>query len=432
MRRHRLVGVSSVETLHVWYRPGGSTAWLVGRLDRDAVGRMRFEYSAEWRRDGFAISCSLPLEASAGDDAAHRFFANLLPEGEARERVVRTLRIPDTDFDLLRALGGECAGALALGTSGSPSVANVVGRYRALSEAELAELAARRGYVPADKSGERPRLSLAGAQHKCPVRVQEGTYLLPVNEAPSTHILKFEIADFRNVPAYETFTTALARAVGLEVADVELRTAGGRHFVEIARFDRVLRSDDRVVRLHQEDFCQALGLGHERKYEADGGPSLADCVRVLRDTVADPVIDIERLMNWQAFNWLAGNSDGHAKNLALLHSGRTIRLAPFYDLVCTRAIARVDRRLAMAIGGETDPGKISASHWQALAGECGIRPRFLQRLVHALADRILHNLQPVRSEFERRYGTWSALQRVEDVVARQCRRARSTLRDSSR
>lgn len=387
---------------------------------------MGFEYSAEWRRDGFAVSCSLPLEAgrsSAGDAAAHRFFANLLPEGDARERVVRTWRIPNTDFDLLRALGGECAGALALSTSELLPGADAAGRYRALPEDELAELAARRGYVHADKSGARPRLSLAGAQHKCPVLVRGGAYFLPVNDAPSTHILKFEVADFRNVPAYETFTTALAKAVGLEVADVKLRDTGGQHYVEITRFDRVVESGGRVSRLHQEDFCQALGLGHERKYEADGGPSLADCVRLLRDTVVDPVIDIERLMNWQAFNWLAGNSDGHAKNLALLHAGRTIRLAPFYDLVCTRAIARVDRRLAMGIGGETDPGKVSASHWQALAGGCGIRPRFLQQLVGALADRILHSLPLVRSEFERRYGPWPALQRIESVVARQCRRA---------
>lgn len=391
---------------------------------------MAFEYSAEWHRDGFAISCSLPLvdgRQTTADDAAHRFFANLLPEGEARERVVRTLRIPNTDFDLLRALGGECAGALALSTS-EASVAHAVGRYRALPEGEVADLAARRGYVHPDRSGARPRLSLAGAQHKCPVLVRGGAYFLPVNDAPSTHILKFEVADFRNVPAYETFTTALAKAVGLEVVDVELRTAGGRHYVEITRFDRVVKSDGRVSRLHQEDFCQALGFGYERKYEADGGPSLSDCVRLLRDTVVDPVIDIERLMVWQAFNWLAGNADGHAKNLALLHSGRTIRLAPFYDLVCTRAIPRVDRRLAMGVGGETDPGKISASHWQALAVECGIRPRFLQPLVQALAGRILQSLQPVRSEFERRYGPWPALQRIESVVVRQCRRANAGLK----
>ena len=254
------------------------------------------------------------------------------------------------------------------------------------------------------------------------VLLRGGRYYLPVRDAPSSHILKFEVADFRNVPVYETFTTALARAVGLEAVDVELREARGRLYVEVARFDRVEESGG-IRRLHQEDFCQALEFGRERKYEADGGPSLADCVRLLRDTVADPVIDIERLMTWQAFNWLAGNSDGHAKNLALLYTGRTIRLAPFYDLVCTRAVARIDRRLAMAIGGETDPGQITSSHWRALAVECGVRSSYLQKLVEAMAERIVDNLSPVRSAFERRYGATPTLQRIVNVVVRQCRRA---------
>ena len=418
--------MSSIESLHVWYRPTMSDAQLVGRLRRDAGGRMGFEYAVDWRRDGFAISCCLPLQGErfdAEDGAAHRFFANLLPEGEARERIVRTLRIPNTDFELLCAIGGECAGAFALSTSESPPVAVDAERYRAIPDDELANLAARRGFDSGDEPRERPRISLAGAQHKCPVRVRDGRYYLPLGDAASTHILKFEVADFRNVPAYETFTTALAAAAGLETADVELRHVRRRHYVEISRFDRVAHSDGTIRRLHQEDFCQALGFGHERKYEADGGPSLADCVRLLRDTVADPVIDIERLMNWQAFNWLAGNSDGHAKNLALLYSDRAIRLAPFYDLVCTRAIARIDRRMAMAIGGETDPGKITTSHWRTLADECGLRPRFLQRLVQGLAERILDHLAPVRSEFESRYGPWPALQRIERVVVGQCRRA---------
>lgn len=419
------MAATGADTLDVWFRPTEPDARLVGRLHRNDLGRIGFRYSPRWRRDEFAVSCSLPLTPGrfpADDGVAHRFFANLLPEGEARERIVRTLRIPNTDFDLLRALGGECAGALALSASESPPVAGQLGGYRALPDDELADLAARRGYVRADESGARPRLSLAGAQHKCPVLVRDGAYFLPVDAAPSTHILKFEIADFRNVPAYETFTTALAKAVGLETVAVELRGVGGRHFVEIARFDRA-ESDGGVARLHQEDFCQALGFGHERKYEADGGPSLADCVRLLRNTVADPVVDIERLMNWQAFNWLAGNSDGHAKNLALLYSGGTIRLAPFYDLVCTRAIAGVDRRLAMGIGGETDPGKITSSHWDALAGDCGVRPSYLHRLVRAMAERIVDNLAPVRSAFEERYGPTPALQRIESVVVRQCRRA---------
>jgi len=401
------------------------SAQSVGRLHRDDAGRIGFEYSRRWVRRGFAISCSLPLtDASfrASHGAAHRFFANLLPEGEARERIVRTLRIPNTDFDLLRAIGGECAGAIALTALDSPPVANGGNEYRPMLDDELADLAARRGDLHGDESRERPRLSLAGAQHKCPVLLRDGQYFLPVKDAPSTHILKFEVADFRNVPAYETFTTALAKAVGLEAADVELREVGGRRYVEVARFDRVAEYGG-IRRLHQEDFCQALGLGSERKYESDGGPSLADCVRLLRDTVTDPVIDIERLLNWQAFNWLAGNSDGHAKNLALLYTGRSVRLAPFYDLVCTRAVARIDRRLAMGIGGETDPGQITSTHWRALADECGVRPRFLHGRVGAMAERIRHSLPLVRSAFERRYGATPALQRIESVVARQCRRA---------
>ena len=144
---------------------------------------------------------------------------------------------------------------------------------------------------------------------------------------------------------------------------------------------------------------------------------------LLRDTVADPVIDIERLLSWQAFNWLAGNSDGHAKNLALLYTGRTIQLAPFYDLVCTRAIARLDRRLAMGIGGETDPGKITSSHWDALASDCGVRSLYVRRLVGDMAERIVNRLSAVRSAFEESHGPTPALQRVESVVTRQCRRA---------
>ena len=420
--------MTAIDTLDVWYRGRDSAIRLVGQLGRDDLGRIGFAYDARWRQDGFAVSCSLPLDEGAFSPSAgtaHFFFANLLPEGDARDQIVRTLRVPNTDFDLLHAIGGECAGALAVGTAGGPSGADSADRYRAITEDDLAKLAARRGYVRLEATGDWPRLSLAGAQHKCPVLLRDDRYFLPVNDAPSSHILKFEIADFRNVPAYETFTTLLAEAVGLAPVDVELCEVDGRHYAQVARFDRVADDDGRIRRLHQEDFCQALGCGHERKYEADGGPSLADCVRLLRDTVTDPVIDIERLMKWQAFNWLAGNSDGHAKNLALLYRGDEIRLAPFYDLVSTRAIARVDRRLAMAIGGESDPGQVASSHWRALGHACGIQSRYLERVAETVAQRLSENLGPVRAEFERRYGAWPALQRIERVVERQCRRVLS-------
>lgn len=420
-----MVEAGDSAALDVWYRGSVADERRVGRLHRDDVGRIGFEYDPEWRRDGFPISCSLPLEHGAipgTSGTAHRFFANLLPEGDARDHLVRTRRIPNTDFDLLRAIGGECAGALAVSEPGSPPYSVSTVQYRPLDEDELADLVSRRGHSPPDVSGITPRLSLAGAQHKCPVLVRDGVYHLPVRDAASSHILKFEVTGFRNVPLYETYTTALAKAVGLGVVNVELRDARGRQYTLIERFDRV--SDDAGVirRLHQEDVCQAIGLGHERKYETDGGPSIADCVRLLRDNATDPVTDIERLLSWQAFNWLAGNSDGHAKNLALLYRGDSIGLAPFYDLLCTRAIERVDRRLAMSVGGEHDPGRIAPSHWRALAEDCGVEPRFVQGIVATMAGQLVAAVGPTRLAFEERYGSRPALQRIERVVLRQCRR----------
>lgn len=114
--------MTAIDALDVWYRGRDSSVRLVGRLRRDDLGRIGFAYDARWRRDRFAISCSLPLaeaEFGAALGTAHRFFANLLPEADARDQIVRTLRIPNTDFDLLRAIAGECAGALAARAAGS-------------------------------------------------------------------------------------------------------------------------------------------------------------------------------------------------------------------------------------------------------------------------------------------------------------------------
>ncbi len=422
------------DALGVWYRGSGTDAHLVGQLRRDDVGRIGFQYDGQWRRHGFPVSCSLPLEQSSFSGAsgtAHRFFANLLPEGDARVGIVRTLRVADTDYDLLRAIGGECAGALVVLASGSSPIGDPTGPYRRITEDEIADLAARRGHPRREGSVSWPRLSLAGAQHKCPVLERDGSFFLPVGDAATSHILKFEVADFRNVPLYETYTTALAEAIGLDVVKVELRVARGLQYTVIDRFDRFADEAGLIRRLHQEDFCQALGIGHERKYETDGGPSVAECVRLLRDHVADPVIDIERLLVWQAFNWLAGNSDGHAKNLALLYRGDTVRLAPFYDLVCTRAIERVDRRLAMSIAGEHDPGRITPAHWAALAEECGIQARFVQGIVRTVAKQLLASVDPIRVAFERRYGPRPALQRIERVVVRQCGRFLRGPKDAS-
>jgi len=409
------------DALNVWHEQR-----LVGYLWRTPVGAIGFRYDPEWiTAGGFAISHTLPLssdEFAAEGALAHRFFANLLPEGGVREHIVRDLKIPNTDFDLLRAIGGECAGALSiLPVERAPSDQH---HYRPLTDEELANLTARRGQIyaawPAD---ERPRLSLAGAQDKCPVLVRDNRYFLPQGEAPSSHILKFELTDYRHLPAYETFTTLLAGSIGLPATNIKLHSVGQTRYAQIARYDRIWDELGEVQRLHQEDFCQALGYGHEKKYQESGGPSFSQCYRLVQDVSSDPAIDTLYLLRWQIFNVLAGNSDGHAKNLSLLHLlNGEIRLAPFYDLVCTRAIERIDYHLAFDIGGERNPAVITPTHWERFARKCDIRPRFLAGQVEETATLLLENLIPTKERFEARFGDYPALQRIEQIVATQCRR----------
>jgi serine/threonine-protein kinase HipA len=409
--------------------PDGLNVWSnqqpVGYLWRNAQGLIGFRYEEEWLAHGeFAVSHALPLredDFAPEEGLAHRFFANLLPEGGVRDQIVRDLKIPNTDFDLLRAIGGECAGALSLlQAEYQPSSEHA---YHKISDEELANLVARRGQVYTWSANERPRLSLAGAQDKCPVLVKDGDYWLPRKESPSSHILKFELSDYRHLPAYETFTTLLAEAIGLPVVDIQLRSVADTHYVLIERYDRFSLDNGQIARLHQEDFCQALGFGHERKYQEDGGPTFVDCYRLIQDASTDPANDVQHLLRWQAFNVLAGNSDGHAKNLSLLHQANgEIRLAPFYDLVCTRAIERIDYHLAFSVGEERNPDVVSLTHWDTLAKQCGVRPQFLRGQIRDVATRLLENLQSVRENFENLYGEYAALQRIEQVVIRQCQR----------
>lgn len=408
--------------------PDSLTVWhenhLVGYLWRDKFGHIGFRYDADWVAEAnFTVSLTLPLTkedypAEAG--VAHRFFANLLPEGGVRDHIVRDLKISNTDFDLLRAIGGECAGALSiLPVENEPSETH---EYSEFTEDNLSDLITRCGQIYASRpADDRPRLSLAGAQNKCPILLRDGHYFLPKGEAPSSHILKFEITDYRHLPAYETFTTYLAREIGLPTVDIELCSIRGQNYALVKRYDRVWGYDNKVQRLHQEDFCQALGYGHNQKYQEHGGPSFARCYQLVQSESTDPTTDTQNLLRWIAFNYLAGNSDGHAKNISLVYSGNgAIQLAPFYDLICTRAIERIDVRLSFSIGGQRDPGRITPTNWRTLAEQCDVRSQFLLKVVVDTAESLLDKLDGVKATFEDRYGAYPALQRIEQVVKQQC------------
>lgn len=411
------------DRLGVWH-----AGRMVGELWRDGQDRIGFAYHRDWLEHGFRIGNVLPLQTGVfapADGKAHAWFANLLPEGAARERIVRNLGIADDDFVLLRAIGGDCAGALSiLPIDQAPDETSGA---EALDERAFRQMLRQRGQGilprPATAEGAPPRLSLAGAQAKCPLLISDDEYFLPQGATASSHILKFELPQWRHVPVFEVYLNRIAKRLGLPVPEIRMKERHGHRFLIISRYDREWHGNG-WRRLHQEDFCQIAGLRATRKYQADGGPGLADCAHWLRELSERPAEDLLQLLRWQMFNWLAGNSDGHAKNLALVQVKRNAdrwRLAPFYDLVCTRAWPNRDRRLAMNVGGEADPGRIRMDHWHGLAESLGMRPRFVAGEVADMVDAIGQAMPAVRELLEEEYGALPMLQQPEQIIRTQLR-----------
>jgi serine/threonine-protein kinase HipA len=184
----------------------------------------------------------------------------------------------------------------------------------------------------------------------------------------------------------------------LPVVEVEAWTKLEEPILMVERYDRVIRNTV-VERLHQEDLCQALGVDRRHKYEAEGGPSFADCYRLVRERSARPLDDTRALLRWLVFCSAAGNRDNHAKNLALLRdeTGRWL-LAPFYDLVCTTAYTRIDRRLAMSIGGRVDGGNLARQAFIDEAARLDIRSAYLLQIVDEVLTAVEESLPRATAE----------------------------------
>ncbi len=408
----------------------GFAGRAVGELRHDGDGHLSFRYTDEWLDGGFAISLSMPLRDRVYDDVAQRFFVNLLPEGQVRALVARRLGVSeDNDWELLVALGGDCAGALTLTETIDEPAPPV---YRELTIDELRSLAATPHPGLAAISGEQDlRLSLAGAQDKLPVRATaEGEYRLPLGAAPSTHIIKFAGTDFAHLTANEVFVTDLARRLDLPVSPTTLDTRFDPPLCVVERYDRVLLADDSVRRVHQEDLCQALGLPYTRKYEAEGGPDLAAVVALLDTHAADPIGDRRALIRWLAFCLLVGNADGHGKNLSLLYDGAAPRLAPFYDLLSTAVYPGISQRLALSVAGQADPGDVKRADWLRLGRQLDVRPAYVLDLVDEMTTALAVVLERSEAEFRDAYGESPILQMVPPLVRRRGRRARSMLREA--
>lgn len=363
---------------------------LVGLLWREKT-ELSFRYTEGYRSGPGALPLSrhLPLREevfTTKDTLA--FFANLLPEGEIRHKIARRIGVsPENVFALLAVLGGDCAGAVSVLPPGlQPGTS---GRYRPLSSQELARELEELPAHPLLAGEEGVRLSLAGAQNKLPIFYDGNQFFIPEGNYPSSHIIKPAIRDLEDTVTNEAFCMNLARAVGLPVPAVQVLEVGGQRVYLVERYDRIPSPTVPMERLHQEDFCQALGIPPEMKYEVEGGPGFKDCFSLVNEWSDEPILDSLLLVNWALFNFLIGNADAHGKNLSFLYGKATIRLAPFYDLLCTAVYPRVNTKFAMNMGGQRDPRYCSASHLAQFAKEIGVE----LRTVKAQLKELTRNLE---------------------------------------
>ena len=418
--------------LHVWMNGLHVGVWSTLR-----TGTPVFRYDEAWvqAEEGRALSLSLPFSANLElrGDAVTNYFDNLLPDSaDIRRRLRSRFRARSAEaFDLLTAIGRDCVGAVQLMPAGAePAGWNSIDA-EALDEARVASiLASVTSDVPLGQrdEDEELRLSIAGAQEKTALLRMGRRWYLPRGATPTTHILKLPLglvgnmrADMSTSIENEWLCSRILRALGLPVADTEIARFGDTKALVVTRFDRHwvgieegaeqkarFRPPDGawIARLPQEDFCQALGVGPDRKYQSDGGPSMLDCLAVLSNSAQAQEDQTNFLLAQFAF-WLLAATDGHAKNFSIRHRrGGSFGLTPLYDVLSAwpiigngpNQIPYQRAKLAMGLKAGNMHYRlqdIQARHWQGLAA--AVSGEAWQRLL-ALARNVDAALAEVKAE----------------------------------
>ncbi len=393
--------------LDVWMNGQRVGLWFWSR-----TGTPGFRYDEAWRLSPNArpLSLSLPIPAAGGDvvgPVVENYFDNLLPDSRTiRERMRRRFGAASTRApDLLAAIGRDCVGAVQLVPAGTtPSDPRQINGVP-LSAQQVGSLL---GEVTMDGGDATPllgdlRISIAGAQEKTALMRWKNSWYLPTGATPTTHILKLPMglvgnmrADMSTSVENEWLCSRILEALGFDVAPTTMAEFGGRKALVVERFDRRWMDDGSwIARLPQEDFCQALGLPGELKYESDGGPGLRAGLNLLAGSShsrADSLVFVKAQL---AF-WLMAATDGHAKNFSIfIMPGGNYRMTPLYDVLSVwpligngpQQMPWRRAKLAMALRSRNAHyhlHEIQTRHWQTLAQMSGTPEAFDQMIAMVL------------------------------------------------
>jgi serine/threonine-protein kinase HipA len=408
----------------------------VGRVHNDARGRLTFVYGDEWRNaaEAYPLSLSMPLAAKEhGRTVVEAFLWGLLPDNErVLTRWAAKFQVSARNvFALISHVGEDCAGAVQFVI---PERLNALrgGKEDKVEWLDESDIAMRLKTLREDHAAWRlPRdtgqFSLAGAQPKTALLLQNDRWGIPSGRIPTTHILKPPTGHFDGHAENEHICLTLARNLGLPTAQSKVMRFGDEIAIVIERYDRQPKGND-IIRVHQEDICQALGIMPTKKYQNEGGPSPVNIAELLRTYSTDRQDDLDTFIAALGFNWLIAGTDAHAKNFSLLLSGRSVRLAPLYDLASILPYDEFDLRkvkLAMKIGGEYKLGHIALRQWQKFARETRVDAdkvvEILTRMAGQLPDEVNAARRRAREEgLDEAIIERLAAQLVERAV--QCRR----------
>lgn len=378
---------------------------LVGHLLKETSGAISFRYDPTWleRNTAFPVSLSLPLREDAWrGEPILAVFENLLPDSDAlRRRVAEKVGAAGYDaYSLLAAIGRDCVGALQFvaGDEPEPDDSTAIAG-EPVDDESIEKLLANLVQAPLGLSRDDDfRISVAGAQEKTALLRFDGRWLKPHGTTPTTHIFKTQIGrlpngvDLTDSVENEFYCLRLLGHLGLPVANAEIMTFGHTNALVVERFDRVW-SNGRLIRLPQEDCCQALSVPPSRKYQSDGGPGLVEIANLLKGSDR-PAEDHRTLFQAQLAFWLIGATDGHAKNFSVfLHPGG-YALTPLYDVLTAQPsldahqIERRQMKLAMSMGDNRHYriDEIAARHFAQTADKAGLPKALVRQAIEGVAS----------------------------------------------
>jgi len=394
----------------------------VGRLQREPSGAIDFQYDESWLNweSTFPVSLSLPLrEDRYIGDPVIAVFDNLLPDNEdIRRRVAARTDADGIDpYSLLSAIGRDCVGALQFLPDGmDPGKAGEV-NSEPISDDRIAKMLTNLASAPLGIGEDQEfRISIAGAQDKTALLRVEDTWHIPLGTTATTHILKPQIGqrdhyDLRRSVENEHMCLEILGALGLPVAKTEIADFGKTRALVVERFDRQWAGDGRLLRVPQEDCCQALSFPPTRKYQSDGGPKLVDLFDLLKGS-DDPAHDQLILLKAQIAFWLLGAIDGHAKNFSVfLHPGGGFELTPFYDVMSAqhllddKSLQRRAMKLAMSVGTNRHYriDEIQPRHFEQTAKQAGLADGMVESALTQISDALPDAIATVSASLPERF-----------------------------